>query len=180
MTLTLFSRWVHNTTALIFDINFPITRQGDILKFTTKRSVATTRALMSAVISTQLIAGQVHAQTESAGAVERRQEVQARAAGCSWWCGGAAGAAGAAGAGAAGAGAAAVQPALRERLQAQVSAVGAAIAGAGVVGVIGAAVVAAAVVNEVTDDDPEPQPEPEPEPQNRNPNLSLNLNLSRT
>ena len=37
------------------------------MNFRTKRSVTTTRALISAVISTQLVAGQVFAQTESAG-----------------------------------------------------------------------------------------------------------------
>ena len=34
------------------------------MKFKTKRSVDTTKALISALISTQLIAGQVYAQTE--------------------------------------------------------------------------------------------------------------------
>ena len=90
------------------------------MKFTTKRSVATTRALMSAVISAQLITGQVHAQTESAGAAAPAGSAGAGASAPA--AGGAAG--GAAGAAGTVAGAA--------------SAVGAAIAGAGVVGVIGA------------------------------------------
>ncbi|MDB2434389.1 hypothetical protein N9W66_09655 [Luminiphilus sp.] len=37
------------------------------MKFAPKRSVTTTKALISALVSTQLIAGQVFAQTEGAG-----------------------------------------------------------------------------------------------------------------
>jgi len=42
-------------------------QRGLNLKFAPKRSVTTTKALISALVSTQLIAGQVFAQTEGAG-----------------------------------------------------------------------------------------------------------------
>ena len=50
------------------DVNLPTHDKGNTLKFKTKRSVDTTKALISALISTQLIAGQVYAQTEGAAA----------------------------------------------------------------------------------------------------------------